>query len=275
MKSQSVLQVGSRNESASPSVAAPALEVRDLRKQFGRNQVLRGVDLSVGRGKTVAVIGPSGSGKSTLCRIMVGLETPDQGGVLINGETLLSRDHPKARLIYGRNYRQLRLSMGMVFQNFTLFPQLTVVDNVTLAPRKVLGLSRLDAEARAEALLKQVGLADKRDAFPAHLSGGQKQRAAIARALAMQPRILLFDEVTSALDPELVHEVLTVIKQLAVEGMTQVVVTHEMGFARNVADRVVFMDEGLIVEEGPPEELFAHPKHERTVVFLDKILSPV
>jgi putative glutamine transport system ATP-binding protein len=204
---------------------------------------------------------------------MIGLESPNAGEVLVDGATLVAR-HGK-RLVYGPDYRKLRLSMGMVFQHFTLFPQLTVIDNVTLAPKKVLGLGPREANERAGALLRRVGLEDKANAYPAHLSGGQQQRAAIARALAMQPKIMLFDEVTSALDPELVHEVLMVIKDLASDGMTQVVVTHEMNFARVVADHVIFMDSGVIVESGPPKELFGAPKNERTISFLNKVLSPI
>lgn len=253
----------------------PAVEAISVSKQFGTLEVLKSISLAVPRGTTTAVIGPSGSGKSTLCRLLIGLEVPDQGEVRVGGELLFSRESQKSRLRYGHRYRQLRLGMGMVFQHFTLFPQLSVLDNITLSPKKVLHVDAAEANERARALLERVGLADKEKAYPAQLSGGQKQRAAIARALAMQPRLLLFDEVTSALDPELVHEVLTVIKQLALDGMTQVVVTHEMGFARNVADRVVFIDGGVIVEEGPPAQLFGRPEQPRTTAFLNKILSPV
>lgn len=257
------------------SIAAgvPAIELRSVSKRFGHNEVLKGINLTVPTGKTMAVIGPSGSGKSTLCRLMIGLETPDAGRVLVQGEVFL--EHDKARLVQGPRFRALRSLMGMVFQEFTLFPQLTVIDNVMLAPRKVLGLSKGEAEERARSLLRRVGLTDKEKAYPAHLSGGQKQRAAIARALAMQPQIMLFDEVTSALDPELVAEVLLVIKELAKDGMTQVVVTHEMNFARNVADEIVFMDGGQILESGPPRVFFEHPENERTVSFLAKVLAPL
>lgn len=252
-----------------------AVDVLSVSKRFGELEVLRSITLSIPRGTTTAIIGPSGSGKSTLCRVMIGLELPDEGEIRVDGQMLFARQSPRDNLRYGEHYRALRLGMGMIFQHFTLFPQLNVLDNITLAPRKVLGLARAEADDRARVLLERVGLGEKAKSYPSQLSGGQKQRAAIARALAMQPKLLLFDEVTSALDPELVHEVLIVIKQLALDGMTQVVVTHEMGFARNVADRVVFIDEGVIVEQGPPKDVFAHPEHKRTAAFLENILSPV
>lgn len=258
------------NPTPSPDVA---VEARGVRKFFGANEVIRGIDFVVPRGARVAVIGPSGSGKSTLCRLLIGLERPDEGELLVGGERFLSRPDRRSKVEVGPNFRALRLRLGMVFQHFTLFPQLTVLDNVTLAPRKVLGIDRSVADERAVELLQHVGLADKVGSYPAHLSGGQKQRAAIARALAMQPEVMFFDEVTSALDPELVHEVLLTIRQLANDGMTLVVVTHEMAFARQVASEVVFMDQGVIVERGSPAAVFGSPKHARTASFLDKVLS--
>lgn len=250
----------------------PALEAKGICKRFGQNEVLCQVDLSVSLGETIAIIGPSGSGKSTLCRTLVGLEPFSRGSVDIDGQHYVYADG-KGRLRFSSGARFLRLGLGMVFQHFTLFPQLTVRQNVELAPLKVLHLPRGEASARAAKVLEQVGLAEKADAFPAHLSGGQKQRAAIARELAMERRLIFFDEVTSALDPELVSEVLQVIRGLAEAGMTLVMVTHEMAFARNVSDRVVFMNGGVIVEQGSPEELFTSPKEERTRNFLAKVLS--
>ncbi|MGI6149048.1 MAG: amino acid ABC transporter ATP-binding protein [Firmicutes bacterium] len=238
------------------------IEVRNLYKSFGKLEVLRGVSLTVSRGEVVVIIGPSGSGKSTFLRCLNYLETPTSGQILLDGVEV----DPK------KNLRQVRQEMGMVFQNFNLFPHMKVLENVTLAPRKVLGIEPQEAERKARALLGKVGLADKADSFPDELSGGQRQRVAIARALAMEPQVMLFDEPTSALDPEMIGEVLDVMKQLAQEGRTMLVVTHEMGFAREVGDRVIFMDEGLIVEEGPPQEVFSHPKQARTQEFLSKIL---
>ena len=252
---------------------SPAVEVKGLSKSFGAVTVLRGIDLRVETGEVVAVIGPSGSGKSTLLRLMIGLETPDAGSIHVGGELYCRRDPAASRVEFSKNHRQLRMRMGYVFQHFTLFPQLTVLDNVTLAPIRVLGMPRKKAVERAEQILEQVGLPEKRDVFPDFLSGGQKQRAAIARELAMGRKVLLFDEVTSALDPELVHEVLQTMKSLALEGMTMVVVTHEMGFARGVADRVVFMDGGVIVEQGAPSEVLNDPKAQRTKEFLGNLLS--
>jgi polar amino acid transport system ATP-binding protein len=240
----------------------PMIEVRNLYKSFGKLEVLRGVSLTVSRGEVVVIIGPSGSGKSTFLRCLNYLETPTSGQILLDGVEV----DPK------KNLRQVRQEMGMVFQNFNLFPHMKVLENVTLAPRKVLGIEPQEAERKARALLGKVGLADKADSFPDELSGGQRQRVAIARALAMEPQVMLFDEPTSALDPEMIGEVLDVMKQLAQEGRTMLVVTHEMGFAREVGDRVIFMDEGLIVEEGPPQEVFSHPKQARTQEFLSKIL---
>jgi ABC-type polar amino acid transport system ATPase subunit len=249
----------------------PMVEVRHLTKRFGTTTVLQDVDLTIGRGEVVVVIGPSGSGKSTLCRTVIGLESFDSGEILIDGKLFASSRGPR-RLIRGANYRRRRLEMGMVFQHFTLFPQLTVIQNVMLGPRKVLNVSADEARKRAVRVLDGVGLGDKHNSFPAHISGGQKQRAAIARELAMDRRIIFFDEVTSALDPELVHEVLQTMKALAESGITMVVVTHEMGFARSVADRVIFIDAGIIVEEGPPEQIFDSPRAIRTKTFLEKIL---
>jgi ABC-type polar amino acid transport system ATPase subunit len=248
------------------------VEVQGLCKSFGKLQVLKSVDVSICRGETLVIIGPSGSGKSTLCRTVMGLERFDRGTVKLEGEVLAEcLDGRHVRM--GRDYRHRRLAMGMVFQAYTLFPQLTLRKNVELGPAKVLGLPKAEVRERAEAVLARVGLADKMDEFPAHVSGGQKQRAAIARELAMDRRLVMFDEVTSALDPELVHEVLQVMRALAETGMTMIVVTHEMGFARNVANRVIFMDEGSVVESGPPADLFEHPQHQRTRTFLEHVLS--
>jgi ABC-type polar amino acid transport system ATPase subunit len=240
----------------------PMIEVRSLYKNYGSLEVLRGVSLTVSRGEVVVIIGPSGSGKSTFLRCLNYLETPTSGEIFLDGVQV----DPK------RNLRQVRQEMGMVFQNFNLFPHMKVLDNLTLAPKKVLGLEAKAAEERARKLLGKVGLADKAESYPDALSGGQRQRVAIARALAMEPQVMLFDEPTSALDPEMIGEVLDVMKQLAQEGRTMLVVTHEMGFAREVGDRVVFMDEGLIVEQGPPQEVFSHPQEARTKEFLSKIL---
>ena len=235
----------------------------DIHKSFGSLVVLKGINLHVKPQEVVCVIGPSGSGKSTFLRCINLLEMPTQGEIFIDGEAIL-QSHV--------NINSIREEAGMVFQRFNLFPHLTVSENITLAPRQVRKLSRKDAHERSLALLQKVGLEEKADVYPAALSGGQQQRVAIARALAMQPKVMLFDEPTSALDPEMVGEVLNVMKQLALEGMTMIVVTHEMGFAREVSDRVLFMDEGLIVEEGEPKEMFRNPKHERTCRFLDQIL---
>lgn len=243
-----------------------------IRKSYGSIEVLRGIDLAVRCGETVAIIGPSGSGKSTLCRTMAGLEQLSHGSVSIDEQRFVYADK-KGRTRFVENFRYLRLSLGMVFQHFTLFPQLTIRQNVELAPRKVLRVGSDQARKTAIEVLDRVGLGDKLDSYPAHLSGGQKQRAAIARELAMKRKVIFFDEVTSALDPELVSEVLQVIKDLAQSGMTLVMVTHEMGFARNVADRVVFMDCGQVIEEGPPELVLGAPKEERTQAFLAKVLT--
>lgn len=237
--------------------------VNDVYKNFGSLEVLKGVTLKVNKGEVVVIIGPSGSGKSTLLRCINLLEEPTKGEVFIDG----------VKINNGKvNINKVRQKVGMVFQHFNLFPHLTAIENITLAPVKVKKMNKKEAEELAVDLLAKVGLLDKKDEYPIKLSGGQKQRLAIARALAMQPEVMLFDEPTSALDPEMVKEVLNVMKQLANEGMTMVVVTHEMGFAREVGNRVIFMDDGVIVEEGTPEEIFYRAKNERTREFLSKIL---
>ncbi|QIK76285.1 amino acid ABC transporter ATP-binding protein [Nocardioides piscis] len=241
----------------------PAIDVRDLHKSFGSNEVLKGIDFHVDQGEVVCVIGPSGSGKSTLLRCINRLEEPDSGQVLVEGIDIID---PETDL------DAVRSRIGMVFQQFNLFPHMSVMRNLTVAQMKVRKRSKGEAVKIARANLERVGLADKEDAYPAHLSGGQMQRVAIARALSMDPDMMLFDEPTSALDPELVGDVLEVMKTLASEGMTMMVVTHEMGFAREVGDKVVFMDGGVIVEEGDPRELLSNPQHERTQAFLSKVL---
>lgn len=238
------------------------IAIKGLKKSFGRAEVLRGIDLSVAESEVVVIIGPSGSGKSTLLRCINYLEEPTAGSVAIDG-VVLRRDG---------SINTVRAEVGMVFQRFNLFPHMTVLENIMLAPIKVRQQSRSEAEKVARLFLDKVGLGDRGSAYPAQLSGGQQQRVAIARALAMRPKVMLFDEPTSALDPEMVQEVLNVMKELAREGMTMVVVTHEMGFAREVGDRVLFIDQGTIVEEGSPEALFEHPQEERTRLFLSKIL---
>ena len=239
------------------------VRVNNLHKSFGRLEVLRGLDLEVREGEVVCLIGPSGSGKSTFLRCLNFLETPTSGEVEVDGHILTDG---KADL------NKIRENIGMVFQQFNLFPHLNVLDNITMAPLDRKKLDKAAAEQKARALLERVGLADKASVYPAQLSGGQQQRVAIARALAMDPDIMLFDEPTSALDPEMVGEVLAVMRQLADGGMTMVVVTHEMGFAREVADRVIFMDEGVIVEQGDPADIFANPCEKRTIDFLNKVL---
>jgi ABC-type polar amino acid transport system ATPase subunit len=239
------------------------VELRSVRKAFGDNVVLDGIDLAIAGGEAVVVAGPSGSGKSTMLRCINGLEGVDSGEVRFGGEAVSPR---------GKGIQRLRAQIGMVFQQFNLFPHKTVRDNITLAPVKVKGLSAADANRRADELLARVGIPEKADAYPADLSGGQQQRVAIARALAMDPRLMLFDEPTSALDPEMIREVLDVMRDLARGGMTMVVVTHEMGFAREVCDRLIFLDEGRIVEEGPPEEFFSAARSERAREFVDKII---
>ncbi len=248
--------------STSPD-APPLVELRSIRKSFGDNVVLDDIDLAVGKGEAIVIAGPSGSGKSTMLRCMNGLEEIDSGAVLFDGETV----DPKSKTI-GR----MRADIGMVFQQFNLFPHKTVLENITLAPVKVKGIDPAAATARARELLQTVGIPEKADASPADLSGGQQQRVAIARALAMDPKLMLFDEPTSALDPEMIREVLDVMRDLARGGMTMVVVTHEMGFAREVCDRIVFIDEGKIVEQGPPTEFFEHAKSARAREFVDKII---
>ena len=252
---------------------APMIEARDLRKRFGANEVLRGVSLQVRKGEVVAVIGPSGSGKSTFLRCLNHLETIDSGHIAIEGETLATTDaQGRCAYVPDAEVRRIGAKTGMVFQHFNLFPHLTVLENLIEAPMVVQGLSREAAIARAEALLAKVGLAPKRDNYPARLSGGQKQRVAIARALCMQPDIMLFDEPTSALDPELTGEVLRTMRELAEERMTMLVVTHEMGFAREVAHTVAFMDQGELLETRPAAEFFAGPGHERSRAFLNHML---
>jgi polar amino acid transport system ATP-binding protein len=239
------------------------IQINDLHKSFGKLDVLKGITEHIAPGEKVVLIGPSGSGKSTFLRCMNLLEMPTSGSILIEGKNITGSDI---------NINKVRESMGMVFQHFNLFPHLSIMDNITLAPIKVKKQSKDEAQAKAETLLKRVGLLDKANAYPAQLSGGQKQRIAIARALAMDPKIMLFDEPTSALDPEMVGEVLNVMKDLADAGMTMVVVTHEMGFARGVASRVMFMDGGYVIEQGTPEAVFDNPQNERTRSFLSKIL---
>jgi polar amino acid transport system ATP-binding protein len=245
------------------------IELRQLAKSFSGQRILHDIDLQVHASQVVVIIGPSGSGKSTLLRCCNGLEVAEQGSVRICGQDLLS----DGRMIADAALNALRTQVGMVFQSFNLFPHLSVLENVTVGPRKIRGMTREQAEQLAHQLLAKVGLAAKVNAMPATLSGGQKQRVAIARALAMQPQVMLFDEPTSALDPELVGEVLQVMKALANEGMTMIVVTHEMGFAREVADVVVVMDQGRIIETGKPEQIFVNPVQERTRNFLQAVLT--
>ncbi|MGA4876248.1 amino acid ABC transporter ATP-binding protein [Streptomyces lydicamycinicus] len=253
-------------EQAAPeTVDAKAIDVQGLRKAFGELEVLRGIDFSVARGEVVCVIGPSGSGKSTLLRCVNLLEEPSAGRVVVAGTEVTDPDVDIDRV---------RRRIGMVFQSFNLFPHLTALENLTISQRRVLRRDRTEAERVARANLERVGLSDKAAAYPAQLSGGQQQRVAIARALSMDPELMLFDEPTSALDPELVGDVLAVMRGLAQEGMTMLVVTHEMSFAREVADRVVFMDGGVIVEQGTPEQVVGAPQHERTRTFLARVLDP-
>ena len=239
------------------------IEVKNLKKSFGKLQVLKGINEKIEEQEVVCVIGPSGSGKSTFLRCLNLLEEPTEGEVYLDGKRI---NEP------GVDIDSVRVKLGMVFQNFNLFPHMSVLDNITLAPIKVKGKSREEAESIAHKILEVVGLSDKAEEFPAKLSGGQKQRVAIARALAMGPEVMLFDEPTSALDPEMVGEVLNVMKKLAEHGMTMVIVTHEMGFASEVADRVLFMDQGIVMEQGTPKELFENPQNERTKSFLSKVL---
>ncbi|MFL5870304.1 MAG: amino acid ABC transporter ATP-binding protein [Solirubrobacterales bacterium] len=241
------------------------LRLEDVHKRFGKLEVLRGIDLELERGEVVCVLGPSGSGKSTLLRCINLLEPPEQGRILLEGKEITGAG--------GEGLDYVRRRVGIVFQQFNLFPHKSAVENVSLAPEKVLDREPADTRAEAEALLTRVGLADKLDEYPERLSGGQQQRVAIARALAMDPHVMLFDEVTSALDPELVKEVLDVLRTLAREGMTMIVVTHEIGFAREMADRVVFMDGGVIIEQGPPAQVLDNPREERTKRFLGLVLE--
>jgi glutamine transport system ATP-binding protein len=241
----------------------PVIKVSNLYKNFGKLEVLKGIDTVIEKGEVVVVIGPSGSGKSTFLRCLNYLEEPTKGEIIVDGVKL---NHSQT------NINRVRQEMGMVFQQFNLFPHMTVTRNVALAPIKVKKMGEREAVELAHQILARVGLSDKINAYPGELSGGQQQRVAIARALAMQPKVMLFDEPTSALDPEMINEVLDVMKDLARDGMTMVVVTHEMGFAREVGDRVLFMDEGRIVEEGPPEQIFSNPQNPRTQAFLSKIL---
>lgn len=239
------------------------IKIKNIKKKFGKNEVLKDINLNITKGEIVAILGPSGSGKSTLLRCLNLLEEPNGGEIIFNEENILSKKC---------NINEVRQNIGMVFQNFNLFPNMTVLENIIVAPMKVKKISKQEAIGDALNLLDRVGLLDKQNAYPSQLSGGQKQRIAIARALAMKPDVMLFDEPTSALDPEMVKEVLDVMKELAKEGMTMAVVTHEMGFAREVANKVVFMDEGYILEEGKPKEIFDNPKHTRTKQFLDKVI---
>ena len=239
------------------------IKVKNLHKQFGKLQVLNGIDEHIEKGEVVVVIGPSGSGKSTFLRCLNLLEESTAGEIYVDDELITA---PKIAV------NRVRQKMGMVFQHFNLFPHLTIMGNITLAPVLLKKMTKEEAEKRGKELLARVGLSEKANAYPAQLSGGQKQRVAIARALAMDPEIMLFDEPTSALDPEMVGEVLEVMKDLAKSGMTMVIVTHEMGFAREVASRVLFMDQGIVMEEGTPEEIFSNPKNERTKLFLSKVL---
>lgn len=245
------------------SAEGPVVRIRGLHKAYGDNVVLRGIDLDVHRGEVVVVLGPSGSGKSTMLRCVNLLETPTQGSIVVEGVDITKK---------GVDINKVRSTLGMVFQQFNLFPHMTILDNMTLAPMKLLGRPKDEAETEALKLLERVGLKEKASAYPGQLSGGQKQRVAIVRALAMHPDVMLFDEPTSALDPEMVGEVLNVMRQLAEEHMTMVVVTHEMGFAREVATRVMFMEGGNFIEENEPKEFFEHPKSERLKAFLSKVL---
>ena len=249
------------------------LELNDVKKNFGELNVLNGIDLDVDQGEVVVIIGPSGSGKSTLLRCICRLEKIQHGDIKVEGVLITTGDKQKESSVDKETIKRMGHEIGMVFQSFNLFPHLSVLDNVALAPRRVKKMARKESETLAIELLNQVGLSDKINEFPSRLSGGQQQRAAIARALAMRPKIMLFDEITSALDPELVGEVLRVMRELAKEGMTMLVVTHEMGFAREVADQVIFMDEGLIVEQGTPDMMFSQPEEQRTRTFLKQLLD--
>ena len=240
------------------------IKIKNLKKSYGKLEVLKGIDTKIREGEVISIIGPSGSGKSTFLRCINRLEEPTSGQIFIHGTDVLGKKV---------NINKIRENVGMVFQHFNLYPHKTVLENITLGPIKLKKISKTEAGKKAVELLKKVGLEDKRDVYPNKLSGGQKQRVAIARALAMDPKIMLFDEPTSALDPEMIGEVLEVMKELANAGMTMIVVTHEMGFARNVANRVFFMDEGYILEDAKPQDLFDNPKSERARIFLDKVLN--
>lgn len=253
-------------------MAEEMVRLESIHKRFGKLEVLRGIDLEVKQGEVVCVLGPSGSGKSTLLRCVNLLEPPERGEIFVAGKDICKGPGSAAGEA-GWELDFVRQRVGIVFQQFNLFPHKTALENVTMAPEKVLGKSEAEARAKAAQLLERVGLADKLDEYPERLSGGQQQRVAIARALAMDPQVMLFDEVTSALDPELVKEVLDVMKELAEEGMTMIVVTHELGFAREVADRVVFMDDGTICEQGKPDEVLDNPREERTRRFLGLVLD--
>ncbi|WP_313614698.1 amino acid ABC transporter ATP-binding protein [Agrobacterium sp.] len=248
----------------------PMIELRQIRKSYGPHEVLKGIDLTVARGKIVSIIGPSGSGKSTLLRSINMLEETSSGEIWLDGQMV---NRPLKGRAFEKHINHIRQEMGMVFQQFNLFPHLTVLQNIMIGPMRLKGLSKAEARDRANTLLEKVGLAEKGDAYPARLSGGQKQRVAIARALAMQPKVMLFDEATSALDPELVEEVNQVMKQLAAEHMTMLIVTHEMRFAAQVSDHVMFMDGGVVVEQGAPDQVLTNPTEERTRSFLRKHLS--
>jgi polar amino acid transport system ATP-binding protein len=253
-------------------MAEPVLKLEGIHKRFGELEVLRGIDLEIARGEVVCVLGPSGSGKSTLLRCINVLEPPEEGEIFLEGRDICrGEDAPSGEAGYELDF--VRQRVGIVFQQFNLFPHRTVLENVTMAQEKVLGRSKQEAREKGAALLERVGLAEKLDEYPERLSGGQQQRVAIARALAMDPHVMLFDEVTSALDPELVKEVLDVMRELAAEGMTMIVVTHELGFARDVGDRVVFMDDGQIVEQGPPAQVLDSPREGRTQKFLGLVLG--
>lgn len=248
-----------------PAARKNLVEIRDVNKYYGTNHVLKNINLSVGKGEVIILLGPSGSGKSTLCRTINRLETISSGSIQIDGQEL-----PKE----GRALAKLRAEVGMVFQSYNLFAHKTILDNVTLGPRRIRKISKSEAEAEAMKLLAKVGVDSQAHKMPTQLSGGQQQRVAIARALAMKPKVMLFDEPTSALDPEMVGDVLGIMRELADEGMTMLVVTHEMVFARDVADRVVFMADGVVVEEGPAEQVIGNPQHERTKTFLARVLDP-
>ena len=254
-------------------MTAPMVKAEAVHKRFGRLEVLKGIDLEVKRGEVMCMLGPSGSGKSTFLRCINHLEKINAGRLSVDGELVGYRQSGgKLHELHEREVARRRAQIGMVFQHFNLFPHMTALQNVSLAPVRVLKVSREEARERARELLERVGLGDKLDTYPVALSGGQQQRVAIARALAMHPKLMLFDEPTSALDPELVGDVLDAMRQLARDGMTMIVVTHEMGFAREVADKAVFMDEGVVVEAGKPDEVLVSPQHERTKLFLSKVL---